>query len=56
MITLRNSDKFATIINKGDYGFTVNFGYTACKEDTCTGRKVFKTENAANKFANKYLN
>jgi len=55
MTTLRNSDKFATIINKGDYGFTVNYGYRAANEDTCTGRKVYKTEKSAQKFAKTYL-
>jgi len=55
MTTLRNNEKFAMVVNK-DNGVTVHFGYTVYGEDTCTGRKVYKTEKAAQKFTDKYLN
>lgn len=61
MKTLQNNGNFATIINKGEYGFLVQFGYThntndAYGNETCVGIKNYKTEKSALKFANNYIN
>lgn len=60
MTTLTNNSNFATIVNKGNNEFVVHFGYYTGQvggygNDTCTGRKAYKTEKSAVKAANKYL-
>lgn len=59
MTYLTNNGNFAMIVNK-DESFTVHYGYTngtnnAYGNETCTGRKTYKSEKSAVKFANKYL-
>jgi hypothetical protein len=63
MKTLRNAQNgnFATIVNKGNYGFTVYFGYShgtndAYGNETCTAMKTYKSEKTANKKAQEYIN
>lgn len=61
MKTIRNNNNdFATIVNNGNEGFTVHFGYTSPRNaahvnDTVTDRKVYKTEKTAIRKANEYL-
>ena len=63
MTTLRNTEKnlFASIVNEGDYGFTVYFGYRTESNggyggDNVTNRKNYKSEKMATKKANEFLN
>lgn len=56
MKTTATNGKYTILFNKGEYGFTLFMGYTAGGEDVCTNRKVYKTEKAALKASEKYLN
>ena len=62
MTNFRNNGNFATV-TENKYGeFVVMFGYEnyGCENDsygreTCTDRKVYKTEKMANKKAQQYV-